>query len=147
MRMIPPREASPQAARIVDANLNRLAEGLKVIEDVVRFGLERKALLRSVRGLRTKLGRDTLALRRQVIRARNSKADPGRGDRFDRTGRASIADVLSANFKRCEESARVLEEILKIDRPRLSSALKQTRFRLYDLERQAVAALGKEESS
>ena len=134
----------PAVSRIIDVNLNRLTEGLKVVEDVVRFGLERKALLASVRSLRTKVGRDAMRLRRDVVLLRRSEDDPGRPDRFDRTKRRNLADVLMANFKRSQEAARVLEEILKIEEPGLSAKFKAARFRLYDLERQALAAADKE---
>ncbi|HDR00425.1 MAG TPA: hypothetical protein ENN51_09110 [candidate division WOR-3 bacterium] len=137
-----------RTARIVDVNLNRLTEGLKVVEDVVRFGPDsppgrlpaQRGLLRSIRALRTKVGADVRVLRRQVIARRASETDPGRADRFDRTKRRSLDDVLAANFKRCEESCRVLEELLKIDEPRLAVKFKAARFRLYDLERRALAA-------
>jgi thiamine-phosphate pyrophosphorylase len=130
-----------RTARIIDANLNRLTEGLKVVEDVVRLGLEKKRLLAAVRKLRTQVGRDVRALRKRVILSRRSDADLGRGDRFDRTRRKSLEDVLLANFKRAEEAARVLEEMTKIAEPSLAPRLKAVRFRLYDLEKQAVEPL------
>jgi thiamine-phosphate pyrophosphorylase len=135
-----------KTARIIDANLNRLTEGLRVVEDVVRFGLDRPGLLRSVRAVRTRVGKDTRKLRRQAIACRDSEADAGRGDRFDRTKRRNLADVLMANFKRAEESCRVLEETLKVEEPKLGAKLKQARFRLYDLEKQAVGLLEDEEA-
>jgi thiamine-phosphate pyrophosphorylase len=125
-------------ARITDVNLNRLTEGLRVVEDVVRLGLEDRALLSGIRKLRTQVGRDVRALRRQVITSRKSETDLGRGDRFDRAKRKSLEDVLLANFKRAEESARVLEEVLKVAEPALAGKFKAVRFRLYDLEREAV---------
>ncbi len=133
--------------RIIDVNLNRLTEGLRVVEDVVRLGLERKGLLRSIRALRTRVGKETRALRKRVVLSRDSETDPGRGDRFDRTGRKSLDDVLLANFKRAQEAARVLEEVLKIEEPRLSVKFKAVRFRLYDLEKQAVEASNRREQS
>ena len=125
-------------ARITDVNLNRLTEGLRVVEDVVRLGLEDRRLLSGVRKLRTQVGRDVRALRRQGIASRKSETDLGRGDRFDRAKRRSLEDVLLANFKRAEESARVLEEVLKVAEPALAGKFKAVRFRLYDLERDAV---------
>jgi thiamine-phosphate pyrophosphorylase len=133
-----------RAARITDANLNRLTEGLRVVEDVLRLGLEHKGLLRSVRTLRTRIGEETRELRRRVVAQRRSEDDPGRPDRFDRTKRRDLTDVLAANLKRCQEACRVLEEVLKIDDSRLSAKFKQARFRLYDLERQALARAAKE---
>lgn len=133
--------------RIIDVNLNRLTEGLRVVEDVVRLGLEHKGLLRSIRALRTRAGKQTRVLRKRVVLSRNSEKDLGRGDRFDRTKRESLEDVLLANFKRAEEAARVLEEVLKIEEPKLSVKLKATRFRLYDLERTAVETINRREQS
>lgn len=132
------RKPDAVAARIIDVNLNRLTEGLRVVEDVVRLGLESRGLLAAVRKLRTQVGRDVRALRRQVISSRQSETDLGRVNRFDRTKRKSLDEVLLANFKRAEEAARVLEEVLKVVEPALAGKLKAVRFRLYDLEREAV---------
>ncbi|UCG43620.1 MAG: thiamine-phosphate pyrophosphorylase [candidate division WOR-3 bacterium] len=129
-----------RTARIIDVNLNRLLEGLKVIEDITRLGLDNKVLLRSVRALRNRVGRDTRSLRHSVLSARDSEQDPGRGDRFDRLRRRNLADVLAANFRRTQESSRVLEELLKVEAPALSPKLKSVRFRLYDLEKKALQA-------
>lgn len=129
-----------RTARIIDANLNRLLEGLKVIEDITRLGLNNRNLLRSVRALRNRVGRETRSLRHRVLSARDSEQDPGRGDRFDRLRRRDLADVLMANFRRAQESSRVLEELLKVEEPALSPKLKAVRFRLYDLEKKALQA-------
>jgi thiamine-phosphate pyrophosphorylase len=127
--------------RIIDVNLNRLSEGLRVVEDVVRLGLEKQRLLAGVRSLRTRIGRDTRALRKRVILSRQSETDLGRGDRFDRTKRKSLEDVLLANFKRAEEAARVLEEVLKLSDKALAVRFKAVRFRLYDLEKLTLVAV------
>jgi len=127
-----------RTARIIDVNLNRLSEGLRVVEDVVRLGLEKPRLLAGVRALRTRIGKEMRGLRKRVILSRESETDLGRGDRFDKAKRKSLEDVLLANFKRAEESARVLEEVLKIAEPALAGKLKAVRFRLYDLEKLAV---------
>jgi len=127
--------------RIIDVNLNRLSEGLKVAEDVIRFAAERPGVLRSIRSLRVRVGRETARLRQRVISNRRSEADPGRAAKFDRTTRKGLADVLSANFRRAEEASRVLEEILKVAEPALSGRFKAVRFRLYDLEKRALCGL------
>jgi thiamine-phosphate pyrophosphorylase len=114
---------------------------LRVVEDIVRLALEERQLLAAIRKLRTQVGRDVRALRRQVIPSRKSETDLGRGDRFDKAKRKSLEDVLLASFKRAEESARVLEEVLKIAEPALAGKLKAVRFRLYDLERAAIVEM------
>ena len=132
--------------RIIDVNLNRLSEGLRVVEDIVRLGLEKPRLLAGVRSLRTRIGRETRALRRRVILSRQSETDLGRGDRFDRAKRKSLEDVLLANFKRAEEASRVLEEVLKVAEPELAGKLKAVRFRLYDLEKRASDEVRRQKS-
>ncbi len=127
--------------RIIDANLNRLTEGLKVVEDVLRLGMENVSLVSKVRALREQIGTKCRGLRRQVLASRESENDLGRTDKFDRTRRRNLEDVLLANFKRAEEAARVLEEVLKLDQMRLASMFKAVRFRLYDLEKETVKAV------
>ena len=129
-----------RVARIVDVNLNRLTEGLRVVEDVLRLAATDRRLLATVRKLRTEVGRDSRALRRRVMLARASETDPGRGDRFDRTKRRTLDDVLFANLKRAEESCRVLEETLKLLEPDRASEFKALRFKLYDVEAAAARA-------
>lgn len=128
----------PRAARIVDVNLNRLTEGLRVVEDIVRLALPDRRLLESVRALRHRIGNRTRTLRRAVIAHRASETDPGRPAGFDQCRRATLEDVLAAGFKRCQEAARTLEEVLKLYRPALAAEFKSVRFRLYDLEKRAV---------
>ena len=135
-----------RTARIIDVNLNRLSEGLRVVEDIVRLGLEKPGLLAGVRALRTRIGKETRALRKRVILSRQSETDLGRSDRFDRTKRKSLEDVLLANFKRAEEAARVLEEVLKVAEPGLAGKFKAVRFGLYDLEKQAADEVSSQKS-
>lgn len=138
-------EFGSKQARIVDANINRLTEGLRVIEDVVRFGLEDEPLLTRIRNLRIRLSRKIIPLRRAVIPARSSESDPGRADRFDRMRRTNLEDVLTANFKRSQEAARVLEEMFKLkgnkDYHQYARFFKQLRFKLYSLEKMALIRL------
>ncbi len=136
-------DLSPAVGRIVDANLNRLSEGLKVIEDITRLAINEPALLNHIRHLRTRFAKEFIRLRRAAVQFRNSKQDLGRGDRFDRLKRKSLNDVLFANFKRTQEAARVLEEVLKIDFPDCARKIKSVRFTLYDLEKATLRAANK----
>lgn len=121
--------------RIIDVNLNRLSEGLKVIEEICRFTLEDKKSLFLIRDLKTELWKNLSKVRKDVIWFRESQKDLGRQVKFDKTKRTSIFEVLTANIKRCQESARVLEEIFKIQNQKISKFFKKIRFILYDLEK------------
>ncbi|MEO0092043.1 MAG: thiamine phosphate synthase [candidate division WOR-3 bacterium] len=121
--------------RIIDVNLNRLSEGLRVIEEICRFYLEDKDNLFLIRNLKNEIRKTENEIRKDVIWFRKSEDDLGRQENFDKMSRTSIFDVFTANIKRCQESARVLEEIFKIRNRRISGFFKKVRFVLYDLEK------------
>jgi hypothetical protein len=50
--------------------------------------------------------------------------------------RDTVESVIIANYKRAQESARVLEEIYKIVEPALSENFKSLRYALYQLEKE-----------
>jgi len=127
--------------RIIDVNLNRLSEALKVAEDICRLELADVALVRRVRGLRGDLNPVAIALRRRVVGYRDSRADPGRESGFDKTPRADLRGVLFANLKRAQEACRVLEEVAKSEIREVSPDFKRARFALYDLELEIAVLL------
>jgi len=133
--------------RVIDANANRAREGARVLEDLARFVLDDGALARRLRTLRHAVDG---ALRRlpfagELVGARDSAGDVGREDYLGagaRGGRASLREVASANAKRLEEAARVLEESLRAAGAADACAIVQAaRFEAYRLEQALVARL------
>lgn len=131
--------ASPPVSilRILDASANRAREGLRVIEDYVRFTLDDGHLteqLKSLRhGLKTVLDGLPAA---DLLASRDTQADVGAGISLtSEQTRTGLDDVLAANFKRLEESLRSLEEYSKTIEPRLGCELEQLRYHVYTLER------------
>jgi thiamine-phosphate pyrophosphorylase len=123
--------------RIIDVNLNRLDESLKLIEDIIRFQIEDKVLLSKTRGIR----RDFLAFKRsipltKIIMTRQSNNDLGRKTQFDFEGKKDIEGLLLSNLSRAKESSRILEETLKSMGASGSNKIKSIRFQVYDLEKQ-----------
>jgi len=123
--------------RILDANLNRLREGLRVVEEYFRFGkesgeitLQIKELRHLVREIDDELPRDRL------LESRNVDGDIfSSGSSAKELDRASIVELISANIRRSEESARVLEEYLKLLALSKGALLaKDIRFSLYKIE-------------
>ena len=49
--------------------------------------------------------------------------------------REGVDDIVTANIKRCQEAARVLEEFAKIMDPEASLMMKEIRFKLYSFEK------------
>ena len=121
--------------RIIDVNINRLTEGLRVVEEIVRFEFEDKKLLTSIRQIHNRLTRTIKNYRKTIIPFRKSETDLGRSDKFDKLKRQNLSDVLFANLKRAQEAARVLEEIIKINDVKMSAFFKEIRFSLYDIEK------------
>jgi len=144
-----------QLLRMIDANLDRASEGLRVLEDVARFLLNNTELSQRLRTLRHDLARETKSLRVGLLSQRDSEHDVGYaypitpGERDPNMKTPSIPgslDLVTANAKRVEESLRVIEEIAKL--PEISSLLnsarfEQARFTLYTLERDLVSRISR----
>jgi thiamine-phosphate pyrophosphorylase len=129
---------------MIDANLNRSTEGIRVAEDIVRFVLDDGKLtsrLKEVRHQVVKLLRDE---RWEMRDARNTRTDVGaKRTTKSEAKRANILDVFMANIKRAEESVRVFEETSKLIDNKLSPKFKKIRFELYDIEQKAALLLKK----
>ncbi|WP_414573062.1 thiamine phosphate synthase [Nostoc sp. CCY 9925] len=118
--------------RILDANLDRAREGLRIIEEWCRFGLNNAQLALECKRLRQEVAKwHTPELRA----ARDTPSDPGTElTHPQEEERASIKSVLQANFCRIEEALRVLEEYGKLYHPTMAKACKQMRYQVYTLE-------------
>ena len=126
---------SPELFRVIDANLNRLKEGIRVIEDIMRYRDNNKELSLKLKSLRH------LAVIEEYIELlthRDSINDVLRPTTDSELKRTSILAIIAANFKRAEESSRVLEEMFKLYNASYSENFKHIRYELYDLEKQIV---------
>lgn len=121
--------------RIIDVNLNRVSEGIRVIEEIIRFYIEDRQKLKQIRDLKRELWQNVSKIRNEVIWSRKSEQDLGRVNDFDKTKRVTISDIFTANIKRGQESSRVLEEMFKPENNKISGFFKKLRFTLYDLEK------------
>jgi thiamine-phosphate pyrophosphorylase len=137
---------------MIDANLNRSSEGLRVLEDVARFLLNDAELSQRLRTLRHNLARETESLSVGLLSHRDSEHDVGHLHSKDKepakeaTSLRGLLDLVTANAKRVEESLRVIEELAKL--PEMNSMLnsarfEQTRFALYTLERDLISKISR----
>jgi len=144
-----------QPLRMIDANLNRSSEGLRVLEDVARFLLNDAELSKQLRTLRHDLARETKSLSLGLLSQRDSEHDVGHPHPFPpmekkldmkTTSPQGLLDLVTANAKRVEESLRVIEELAKLPEisPMLNSArFEHARFNLYTLERDLVSKISR----
>lgn len=125
--------SSSGICRVLDANLNRAREGLRVLEDTARFVWDSPGLFRSFRDVRHEL--DLVARRAypRLVAARDSAADEGRT--VPEKKQRDWQGLVVSNFRRAQEALRVLEEYGKVISPEAVSAFKRIRFRLYSAEK------------
>jgi thiamine-phosphate pyrophosphorylase len=118
--------------RLLDANLNRLVEGIRVVEDIFRYIFDDKTTSLKLKTLRHKARID---IYKELISSRDIKNDVLKQSTKSETNRDDLNSILIANFKRAQESARVLEEFSKLISNQESEKFKSIRYELYHLEK------------
>lgn len=121
--------------RILDANLNRLREGIRVIEDILRYGFNHKDFALQLKNLRHRCKINNFE---SFLHSRDSQNDVLKPSTKQEQNRANLKSIVVANFKRAQESARVLEEILKLSEVSKSEEFKEIRYTLYVLEKEIL---------
>ncbi len=120
--------------RVLDANLDRAREGLRVIEEWCRFGLENPQLSAQCKQLRQELASWHHPLLRM---ARDTSNDPGTQLTHPQEAtRSDLPTVVQANLCRVQEALRVLEEYSKVYDANMAAACKQMRYQVYTLDTQ-----------
>ena len=129
--------------RIVDVNLNRLAEGLRVLEDIARFTLDDASLSARLKSWRQQIRILPENLDRQVLWNRHSDEDFGKDNPVEESAKTrDLFSLISANGKRAQEALRVLEEVAKDPALHLSSEqYKKIRFELYQVQKELIGRL------
>ena len=126
---------SPELYRVIDANLNRLKEGIRVVEDIMRYRDNNKELSSQLKSLRHKA---RINETKNLLQNRDSINDVLRSSTKSEQNRNDITSIIAANFKRAEESSRVLEEIYKLENIEYSENFKYIRYELYNLEKEIL---------
>ena len=133
-----------KALRLIDANFNRLKEGLRVCEDVLRFIYDDRVLTQSFKKLRHDCSKVLLSFPipyRNLIKTREASRDVGKKSTILEKKKPKWNDVIISNLKRTEESLRVLEEASKVVAPQKSRSFQSLRFRVYELEKRTLKKL------
>ena len=119
-------------AQLIDANLDRAREGLRVMEDWCRFGLKRSDFSIQIKGWRQQLGAHHHNIYRK---ARLTSEDPAMGVPHPlQKQRATPEEIFIANSSRVQEALRVLEEFTRITDPMLSEIAAKIRYETYEIE-------------
>ncbi len=126
--------------RTIDANINRLREAIRVIEDILRFEYDDLLLFQDFKKIRHSIEDFLQGIEIDLLNSRGSDSDVGIKNVVEGENiRESMYSIVKANFIRAEEAARVLEEAFKIllyiDK---SQKAKSIRFSLYSLEKNTL---------
>ena len=130
-------------ARILDASANRAREGLRVVEDYVRFALDDPLLTRRIKEVRHRLAEAVRGLDlERLLASRDTTGDVGTHIMTaSEQARENPRAVLIANFKRTAEALRSLEEYGKLVDVWLSGRFEVLRYDVYTLEKLTLTAL------
>jgi thiamine-phosphate pyrophosphorylase len=128
--------------RLLDANLNRAREALRVIEDYARFMLNDQPLCSQLKQLRHDLADAIQSIVATAILHRDTPNDVGTTTKTaGELYREDTAHVVTAAGKRLGEALRTLEEFLKTTDPTAATKIESLRYRFYDLEHKIAQTL------
>ena len=140
---------SHEIMRVIDASLNRVSEGLRVLEEIARLVLNDEILTQQLKTIRHELTVADAAQNQQLLEARDAENDigadmvvPGEGQEKE------LRNILVANARRVQESLRTLEELAKVPGKSVgldTDKFRQARFRLYTIERKLLSRLLRQE--
>lgn len=131
--------------RVIDANFNRLKEGLRVCEEITRFIIESPTLSSSLKKVRHRVDsiikqlgpHDNITL----LKERDSLRDVGKNIHIDELKRKNFQDIFFANIQRVKESIRVLEEFAKLIDKNIALKFKEIRYAIYEIEKKAAGRI------
>ena len=123
--------------RLIDANLNRLKEGIRVSEDIFRYIYKNKKISSKLKYLRHSVKQITKT-EKKFLQHRDIENDVLKKSSKAEKKRESIKSLVFANFKRSQEAARVLEEAFKLINTEISESFKNIRYELYKAEKEAL---------
>ena len=122
--------------RTIDANFNRYKEGIRVVEDILRYEFN-SPIAKEFKNLR----HICLPNYEEIVKHRDSLNDILKPSTKDELKRSSVKDIIISNLKRAEESARVLEEIYKLIDIKISEKFKNARYLLYNYEKEILKGI------
>lgn len=127
--------------RVLDANLNRCKEAFRVLEDLARFILNDSSACSKLKSMRHRVTQASFGFSvsyAKLLQTRHSQNDVGKTSSIVDKKKTHLSDVAAMNFKRTQESLRVLEEVSKLITPKLHQKFQTLRFECYELEKKIL---------
>jgi thiamine-phosphate pyrophosphorylase len=128
------------ALRIIDANLNRASEGLRVVEEYCRFVLSDRHLTGCCKSLRDRLAGAVRPVQAELVAARDTLSDVGAMAPFTEEigrheSRTSLDQIAAVNAERVKQAMRAIEEFAKLVDPTVAGDVEALRYQWYTLEK------------
>ncbi len=131
--------------RILDVNLNRAREALRVMEDHARFALDDADAAGALKSCRHEIQQIAAALGpRELLAARHIVGDVGREVKTaSELARSAPDAVVQAACARLSEAARSLGEYAKLISPEAARRAETLRYEAYEIEQRVVLRGGR----
>ena len=132
--------------RLVDANANRVREGLRTLEDLARFVMDAPETARDLKGVRHEITAAADRLLGPTSMARDTAGDVGTtNSTAGELARPGLVAVAEAAGGRVAEGCRSLEEAAKVldAGGRIATAIQSARYAAYDLASDVTVALSR----
>ncbi len=132
--------------RIIDANINRISEGLRVLEDLARFHYDAPEITEEIKNIRHQVRKNVNHLYHDFISQRDSSNDIGLtiSQKNDLDNKQNFKALIMGNYKRIQEGLRVVEESLKVaGHYKLSKSYEQCRYDIYTIEKKYMSLFDK----
>ncbi|MBN1690143.1 MAG: thiamine-phosphate pyrophosphorylase [Dehalococcoidia bacterium] len=129
--------------RTVDANINRVSEGLRVLEDVSRFILEDEDATRRLKSMRHQINHLARDLGIHLLLSRDAEGDIGADSDLVKE-HGDLYSIVRANAKRAQEGLRVLEELIKLPELKMmpeADEIRKSRYLIYTIEVSLISQL------
>lgn len=119
--------------RIIDANNNRACEGLRTLEDISRFALNRQDLCSAYKHIRHQLTACLIELAgHNLARTRDVVGDVGTSVSTEtEKERATLAEIASAAANRVQQALRCIEECCKLTSETAAAKVESLRYWVY----------------
>ncbi|WP_164103353.1 thiamine phosphate synthase [Candidatus Laterigemmans baculatus] len=141
--------SSEQAVyRILDVAANRAAEGLRTVEEFVRFALDDPQLVEQAKAMRHGLAAAVARLpRAKLLSARDTLGDVGTEISLaSERSRPGIEAVVVAALARVQQSLRCIEEYGKTVVPEMAAEVERIRYQIYTFGRQVELSMHRRQS-
>jgi thiamine-phosphate pyrophosphorylase len=125
--------------RIIDVNINRSTEALRVLEEIARFYLDNRDFSEKLKNIRHSISTEADLAYMELLKSRDTVNDVG-VNILNPSDRKGIASIFKANFKRLEQSLRVLCEYSQAIGLNLD-IFEKARYETYTLEKEMFEQL------